>query len=157
LRRSFAAPDEFGEFTALVFAYESLTGLLPDPPSDNTKPPHGRKKSGFKQKKADSSEKLRHWAVEHAKIKPEEWTRVGRLRHSLFHGGLIEDTETSGSALQSIPLLRFALTTALKHLLSLPADAPPALVLPPVVILKAQITAPGIVQTKPPATEADDV
>lgn len=154
LRRSFTASDEFSEFTALAFAYESLTPLLPDPLGANGKSESGRNKKS-KQPKAGSSEKLRHWAVEHAKIKPEDWMRVGRLRHSLFHGGLSEDSETSGSILQAIPLLRFALTAALKHLLGLPANAPPATSVPPVTFVSAHITIPGVVLTKPPETDAD--
>jgi len=156
LRRSFAAPDEFGEFAALVFGYESLTSLLPDPPSERIQAGPRTKRGTDKRKRPDSSEKLRHWAVQHAKIKPEDWTRVGRLRHSLFHGGLTEDAETSVSTVQAIPFLRLALTAALKTLLNLPADAAPPLQLPPLVIAGAQVTITGVVRTETPPSRADE-
>jgi len=154
LRRSFTAPDEFGEFTALAFSYESLTSLLLDPPAQG--PRHGRGAKRSKVEKADSGEKLRHWALSGAHITPEDWTRVGRLRHGLFHGGLSEDEATRATTLQSIPLLRLAVTTALKHLLGLPPDGPPATTVPPGVVVKVQLTTQGVVQTKPPDTEADE-
>jgi hypothetical protein len=86
LRRAYLADDEVEEFASLAMGYEALSSLLPRPPVKD----EGRK--GGKEKKrtpkVETSEVLRHWAVNGCGIAEEEWKIVGRLRHELFHGGL---------------------------------------------------------------------
>lgn len=152
LRRSYAGVDEISEFTSLAFAYEALTGLLPEPPRPKSTHATGGRKSTSAAEKSGSTEKLQFWAVNHAHIQPEDWKHVGRLRHSLFHGGLTEDAETLAAASNAAPFLHLALTSALKKLLGLPPEAPPAVAIPSAVNFRS-LELPGVVLTKPPESE----
>jgi hypothetical protein len=82
--RSVSAVDEFEEFSCLAFGYEALKGII-NPFACKTKE-NLTKKRKINREKSELSEPLRAFAIYRAGIKEEDWKRVGKLRHRLFHG-----------------------------------------------------------------------
>jgi hypothetical protein len=111
LRRSFLATDVYLEFAALAFGLEAIVSCLP------------RIKGGPQ----GTSDRLRTFALTVPGITESRWTRVGRLRHALFHGGITESSESSERVHVTTPIARLALIAALKSVLQLPQDALPEL------------------------------
>lgn len=155
LRRASLADDEVEEFSILAMGMEALVSFLPRPPAKSG----NKKKKGKGNKpveKPGTSEILRHWALKECGITQENWKRVGRLRHSLFHGGITENTETRAELATASLHLRFALGLALKHVLNLPSDAAPHLSLPPFAVTDLHITAPPFTPASDLDTRAHD-
>lgn len=122
LRRSLTTADPVLAFSSLAFAMESLVALLPEPPvaASPTK-----ERSRKKNKKPGTSEVIRHFALAHASTTESNWSFVGGLRHSLFHGGVHEDLKGQEDLVLAAPILRHVVVVAIKHVLAIPADRPP--------------------------------
>jgi hypothetical protein len=140
LRRAYLADDEVEEFATMMMGYNGLKRLLPLPPAEGG----GKKKGGGKKpaSKPGINAILKHWAVSRCGIAPQNWKQVWDLRNDLFHGDITENSDTRAKLAVAIPILKFALGLALKHVLNLSEAAPPHLGLQPFVITGLQITAP---------------
>jgi hypothetical protein len=111
LRRSFLATDPFLEFSALAFGLEAIAALLPGAMGDH----------------AGTSQRLRSFALTVPQITELRWKQVGRLRHTLFHGGITETSKSSEMVLRASPIAGLVLIAALRTTLGLPLEGTPEL------------------------------
>jgi hypothetical protein len=106
-RRALLAIEPVVTFAHYVFALEAIARCLEGGTGD------------------DQSKRLRSFATWHAGVPENMWKRVGRLRHSLFHGGIDETSDTIQDAAWCSEVAGYGLVVALKHVLALDALAIP--------------------------------
>jgi hypothetical protein len=135
LRRSFLAIDPFLEFSALAFGLEAIVALLPGATGGHT----------------SISERLRSFALMVPQITELRWKRVGRLRHTLFHGGITETSKSSEMVQEASPIARLVLIAALRAALRFPPDGTPQLPrLPDGYFTDQRMEVNNIVRGRPP-------
>lgn len=132
LQHSYYSPTPLDEFTALMLAFEAISHLLKTP----EKSYYTCRACQKKVEKCPHCEASTEWAGSGNRSMEDyvcntlnwtkkEWKEVWKHRNNIFHGGVDTSISQQGKISVILPKLEYAVVSALKMVLKLPAGSPP--------------------------------